>query len=569
MRVTLYKGCILSNSYNEVFDVTPRQETESGISIFEDYLSTLEKRVFQLDQVYITNSGTLNFPLEVPNDYTDLYEFNYMKVEYESIVRYCFIDDITLGNELGVISYSEDIWHSYSNTMSIRNSLLVNSKKLNYNDFEIKLYRPPEAYDGNNIPIIERIDDYNPNYYVIAKLQVYDKTASGKVSKRRSLNVIISNSMSEIETENISNCLSLIQNATIYASSKSVEIGDTTYENYDIDEFKIIPTPYMFNIGLTYSFSAKVDIDGNEIYFYAFSIGHNVTDKYGEITLGKSYTIKKDFKTISFGFISSQYEIEQNGTDIDFRLGFYSDSFNFNVFLLYQNKVIDISDNFTVTVPMEYLSGSENSLRNMSRTIKTIKSTAETIAGIVQLAYGGGFSVGGKSIRNTITNSTTSGGKKVTKISRRKGHIVSSNTEWSPRSRVSSNYTTTTYEPSTTNSGIMLIDGISGLLEANSEVYTSNQASFIDSIGALNAKFGLCVFKINPDNEYKIERLINNIGYNVYEIVDDILKIYQDDYNVVRFDFVNIYGSFTQKIKEYLKTILLNGVKIWYTKEVG
>ena len=77
LKITLYKECILSHEYSEVFHH----------SIFESYLSTLNKKIIpNLDLVYYENEGTLPFDYELSSN-ENIYDFNYMKVDvYNDVV---------------------------------------------------------------------------------------------------------------------------------------------------------------------------------------------------------------------------------------------------------------------------------------------------------------------------------------------------------------------------------------------------------------------------------------------------------------------------------------------------
>ena len=76
------------------------------------------------------------------------------------------------------------------------------------------------------------------------------------------------------------------------------------------------------------------------------------------------------------------------------------------------------------------------------------------------------------------------------------------------------------------------------------------------------------MYEIVPDNETEVQANINNTGYVCNEIVDDILRDITtgtvNKYNVMSFDYVNIYGKFTQRIASVLRDILYGGFKIWY-----
>ena len=148
MNITLYKKCILSNSYSEVFDVF-HKDSNNKVAL-ERYLATLQKYEIIADNVYVPNSGKIT--LELSEDNVNVYEYNYMYLEDtdNNFRRYCFIDDITVGNGLADISFSEDIWSNYAKDMKIRKSLLSRSRITDYGTYKIPFFMPGMQYESNN-----------------------------------------------------------------------------------------------------------------------------------------------------------------------------------------------------------------------------------------------------------------------------------------------------------------------------------------------------------------------------------------------------------------------------------
>src|SRR5574344_2820666 len=172
MNITLYKKCILSNSYSEVFDVF-HKDSNNKVAL-ERYLASLQKYEIVADNVYVPNSGRITLELSEGN--VDIYEYNYMYLEdvENNFRRYCFIDDIAVVNGLAVISFSEDIWSNYASSMEIRKSLLVRSRATKYGSWSIPFYAPGMAYEGNNTVVIKDIDGnvIDNNYTRPSPLQV-------------------------------------------------------------------------------------------------------------------------------------------------------------------------------------------------------------------------------------------------------------------------------------------------------------------------------------------------------------------------------------------------------------
>lgn len=75
MIITLYKNCILTDAYSEVFDVYHKDANNQ--TALNRYLSTLEQKTIEIPHTYVTNSGKISFDLIDEYD-TEFYDFNYM-----------------------------------------------------------------------------------------------------------------------------------------------------------------------------------------------------------------------------------------------------------------------------------------------------------------------------------------------------------------------------------------------------------------------------------------------------------------------------------------------------------
>ena len=96
LSITLYQGCKLTNKYHEVF----RSKTS-----LDTYLSGLTYlQVYNGDEIYYTNSGTISI------DNTNLTTFtadkyNYMVFnESTGTKRYCFINSIQLVYSVAIVT---------------------------------------------------------------------------------------------------------------------------------------------------------------------------------------------------------------------------------------------------------------------------------------------------------------------------------------------------------------------------------------------------------------------------------------------------------------------------------
>ena len=76
MNITLYKKCILSNSYSEVFDVC-HKDSNNKVAL-ERYLASVQEYEIVADNVYVPNSGkiTLELDFDYENVSNNIYEYN-------------------------------------------------------------------------------------------------------------------------------------------------------------------------------------------------------------------------------------------------------------------------------------------------------------------------------------------------------------------------------------------------------------------------------------------------------------------------------------------------------------
>ena len=100
-------------------------------------------------------------------------------------------------------------------------------------------------------------------------------------------------------------------------------------------------------------------------------------------------------------------------------------------------------------------------------------------------------------------------------------------------------------------------------------MFTTNKAISVKQNTLINGVKDLLLYYIDANNTTEVQANIDKTGYVCNEIVDDLFnKPITDEvataYNVMRFDFANIFGNFTQNIAKALRAILYNGFKIWY-----
>ena len=569
MKIILYKKCILSNSYSEVFDVFHKTEdpvTKEETVALQRYLSSLTKYEITADNVYVPNSGkiTLELDFDYENVSNNIYEYNYMYLEDtdNNFRRYCFIDDITVVNGLAVISFSEDIWSNYASSMEIRKSLLVRSRATKYGSWSIPFYAPGMAYEGNNTVVIKDIDgnviDNNytrPSPLQVAcavNIQLYNLTAQGVANNRILLTGIFVYSYGGDKRSYGSTdmLLQLVRELTQLSAGTQVSYNGKDYY-YDLVSVKAIPLQFgIFKDIITGNPTVTIQkSDTISYYFYSTQAGiFNNVISHGILHKVLDKTIENDYTRLGIGLISNIIPIENNSTSISYSILVKWDITSWKLYISIQNKLIEISDEFDILIPISVQSADVTQQQAAARELKTMSAKLGIAGGALQIRKGmldtsigvSGLLLGGAIGGVTGVGSMLGGAS----------GFVSGTTE--------------------IGKGITSIIGGQKELEiANREMFSTSKAIKVNSDGVLNGYYGIVQYFISPDNASEVQANIDNTGYVCNEIVDDLFNKPITDtvataYNVMRFDFANVFGNFTQKIAKALRAILYSGFKIWY-----
>ena len=571
MNITLYKKCILSNSYSEVFDVF-HKDSNNKVAL-ERYLASLQKYEIVADNVYVPNSGkiTLELDFDYENVSNNIYEYNYMYLEDtdNNFRRYCFIDDITVVNGLAVISFSEDIWSNYASSMEIRKSLLVRSRATKYGDWSIPFYAPGMGYEGNNTVIIKDIDGtvIDNNYTRTSPLQVacavniqlYNLTAQGVANNRILLTGIFVYSYAGDKHSYGSTdmLLQLVREITQLSAGTQVSYNGKDYY-YDLVSVKAIPLQFgIFKDIITGNPTVTIQkSDTISYYFYSTQAGIFYKDGIGHGILHKvlDKEIENDYTRLGIGLMSNIIPIENNSTSITYSILFKWDITSWKLYISIQNKLIEISDEFDILIPISVQSADVTQQQAAARELKDLNAKLGMARGSLGIMSG---------VMETATGWSTVG------LGMALGNLVDA-APFAGTETVHKGFSGVFNGMAKTGDGILGIIGSNKELEiANREMFSTSKAIKVNSDGVLNGYYGIVQYFISPDNASEVQANIDNTGYVCNEIVDDLFNKPITDtvataYNVMRFDFANVFGNFTQKIAKALRAILYSGFKIWY-----
>lgn len=571
MRITLYQNCILTDAYSEVFDVFLKDDNDK--TALERYLETLPQTTYEVEDVFITNAGKFTF---VASDNASFYNFNYMKVEDtdNNITRYAFIETITIVNGLAVVNYIEDTWSNYASSMKIRNSLLTRSRIIDYGEtiygrMKIPFYAIDFPYNSNERPKLTclnngkvigedaEIKDCN----LVVNMQLYKKTQSGEVSDRRTYTALVKCAINDETLASLSAdykagvWVNIVQQMIIQSSALTINFVEDY--NYEITKVYLVPSEFLLetkansNRKFTLVIPASSTSDLFTLNFYElFTYDANIynNNNSGELIELCNYGLGNSFKRIGVGTISQPITTTNNGTTLDVFVYYTADAYNFKLFIGLQSKIIEITDSFELSIPISVMSAD---VAQQQRTARAV----ETLNGVMQMGNGLFSIVGGVQTMTPANMLLESG------FSKGQLGTILAGTSYVQGS-----------QSSIMGGASSFVRGIANVAVANLPMFVSNRGISVQSNAVLNASYGIVSGEVVADNEAQVVRHTNESGYVCNEIVDtkiftDIQTGVENQYNVVMFDYVKLYGKFSQRIASVLREILTNGVKIWYDEQ--
>ena len=208
---------------------------------------------------------------------------------------------------------------------------------------------------------------------------------------------------------------------------------------------------------------------------------------------------------------------------------------------MFQNQIYDITSDFKIEVPISIQTADVTQQQATAREVANLNAKLGIARGAMQITGG----VADVALGATQVNISSSWGKQL----KGAGQITSGLTD--------------------IGGGIMNIISSTKQLEiANRAMYVSNRGCKITGNSVIASYYGIVIYEIQPDNEVEVQANIDNCGYVCNEIVDNLLNSITtgttNKWNVMQFEYVNIYGKFTQRIADALRDILYAGFKIWY-----
>ena len=566
IRITLYANCLLTDNYKNVFSM--KHNYGQTNTPFSDYLASLYSKSFDIDNVYQDEMTSLNFKLDSTSYGTygsslSIYTFNYMKIQSIDdennilLTRYAFINSIKIGNDIAQVSFKIDIWHSFSlGITGINYSLLKGLRLVNGNIplpmKNAEYFSIPIKYSGNNKVVLpSNIKNPSDSCIIIAQVQFYKGNQIGEPTTSWIEHILIYDK-------------TIGQNPKYYTYKDLNELLQDLFSATQVKKtlHGFVDEYYYFTIGNLYilpAYSALIEKFYTASTYYEISRENSGVDIhvcwYRTLILNltgvdyvkpfslKTYTFNNNFKTVSFGNLTTRIDIVNNGTGYTAQILCSISNNNFNIFMNVQNKYYDITKDFYYEPIVNFLSGS---------TIAQQRTSRELQDNLTMINY---IKSGTNILGNMGNDVLEIGGK---------------------------------------NTGSAVIDLSGNIMNLGlnfSATYARRQALFApeynyasivkaNNVAILNARYEFFEIQIDSENDNFVKDSINNLGYNVFEYVNNWgrLGIINEPqhfinsgiyYNTIQFAKADVYGSFPDNIANLLNKILENGIKIWYYHDIS
>lgn len=596
LKIRLYQECKLTNNYTQVFKNRATLDTYLGGLTYTE--------IYSGDDIYYTNSGTLSIDNANLTGHTGD-KYNYMLFRSSDsngyiIDRYAFINNITIVNEVAVIEYEEDIWHSYAITsgthkIKLFNSLLDQAKTLNggtgYEYSASQIASLPKGLpiqpEGQNAPSFKEFTASDPaevSCYILITASVFKLTAQDKVNERYVSNYLLSykenatggvNPALSTKTYlwNLDDSQTLEILASIQAKASDTTVSYKTQPNYhyDIIDVKLIPEiigsawfeDYLtgdssHDAGLHPDFSLTLnmyDLDSSQTSYHDFDT---------EIAFN-NLVLSSEYKYISGGSLRYTY----NGIDSDTVLSYTKTIASDKEYVAVGNlsRIIPITYNgLSKTAKIEL---SVNLYNNSMRLLldNTITDISSDFTLQIPISYQGADITEQQKIALRTGNAVAMIGMVGQAV--QTGISMGSSFVGGLKGIGAAN-TMQGAELAAGQAGLNIggsaVSGILGLISSgiqldarNSAQYIKNKAIAVNDTTVMNCVLnGLREIKMNYDNSILLEDVISKYGYKYRLICNSFDTVYSAN-NYVKFTQANVYGEFSQSVANSIARILENG----------
>lgn len=602
--ITLFQNTKLSNKYHEVF----KDQTTLAT-----YLATCPHLdVYSGDDIYFTNNGSISIDNStLVGHFGDKY--NYMQFTQSfaggtHLKRYAFVNDITIVNEVCVINYTEDVWHTYAikNDYStdglnfdIKNSLLYQTKSLtaytgsSYTQAQLNALPKalPCELEGQNAPKFRQTGitpelNYETSCYILVVASMYKLAGQGVINKRYISNYLLSykqkttgaytpaSTLKEYDWPLTNDTLEFVQGIMAQSSDTKVrnKIIDDPDWYYEIIDIKLIP----YTIGYSL-FNSVLSRDATHDY----GLHEDFTPEWtmvGEATDGtyQSFTTECGFNNLIESDIAKYVDGSGNDkwtyngfkvyTELEVSKTISSDykyiaignmsriiplTFNGQTKELKYKLIINKFDNNILLMFNNTITDISSDLTlNVPLSCQSADITQQQKIGIKTQNAVAMIGMTGTAIQTGLSmGASFVGGMKGIA-----GATTSAQLDYAG-SQAGINIA------SSGSSGILsLISSAIQLDSRNQAQYLTNKIVSQNETAILNACLGILrEIEMTWANGDLVDTLLYKYGY-IYTFIMDTIKYVYTSGNYFKFTQVNVYGYFSQSIARDIETILENGV---------
>ena len=584
MKITLYKNCKLNNAYKNVFSFR-KLNNENLIDLYLNKLSTdYGSVILEIDNTYQEGSGRLIFERTDLLSYGNIYQYNYMKIvsDDDLLLRYCFISDITIMNEVVYIDYEEDIWHSFGSTMAITKSYLSRNRLADKTNFKtIDLKSLPVKYESNDYLDLYKTETIS-SFNLFVEIQYYKGTQLGEQTSRKTgvyqMSIFENDDTTakyNLSMEEIEDTINKLISCQASKSLGTHQLQEQYY--YNVGDIFIVPSNW--NIGNYfykqsdrtgfYNGDINVTMPSGSIFtptIYPFTQGYIVKEDYLEKRVKfTDYNITTNRRIKSIGTYTNQIEVEYNGLNYNVELYFIVSMVDFKLYMSFASSCLEITNDFKYDAPFTSTSGEENALNKLDRTFTNIVKTTSLIG---KLSTWGAdvtsLNLLNKNLSRTLSTDVL-------------GEVTNDKRKLNQATGIALNKLGR--EQDINKNIAHSSNDIIGIVKNNAPVYSSSRYTISTSSAVENAINGICYYYYVETSSFRtyMTNCIDNSGFTVYEWINNfeitginsssplnttMVSTYK--YNYIQFSSINVYGQFSRSIARYLENILLKGTKVWF-----
>ena len=585
MKITIYKNCKLSNKYDEVFKSTSLLNTYlsslSYLLIYNgDEIYFTNSGSLSIDNEATFDGSMYNYMKIEVNASITRYAFIDSLVVVNGVAVINYTEDLWSNYAIDGSGYA----------LHVKNSLLAQATAItqatgDYTNLEIAGFPKhiPVEYEGHQCPrfVVTESDPLYNTCYVLVTASLYKLTGGGLTNERYISNYLLTwklknqvSPSSEVPKDATTHYIwnidaDTLRNITELVAESSDQqvrnkIVDDPNWSFELLEVKLIPEAIGTELfgdyltsdsecdaGLFTDFEAeigKTGISKNDLYTtFPCTIGFNNLMRYDAYKYVSGSVIKWTYNGIKEGQIpESEWYVPHNwqyyavgncsrtipnkpdGHDHYYKFLFLADADSNNIYLSFDNNLIDVSKDLTLELPISAQTQDITQQQAIARRTANIT----TMMGMVKDTANLGWSVGSSIGKGT---SGMSGGTMgaVGTIGSNVSQMVSQGV-------------------SIASTGIQLD-------ASNQAQYVTNKAINTNDVTMYNCMLGIIrEMESDPSNATFVEKMTNTYGYLWNILINNINSLSTSTY--IRFTTANVYGNFSQVIARDLEQILINGI---------